>query len=213
MAQLRELYQYFTNAAGPQDVLNTPNTSEMSDADFYAGLLQNQPSYEYQGNSDRGAQFGVRQGSFLDQLQQKTPGAYTMGQDGMRFDFSKLPRTRFGSVEETVPVESYTPLVNPRGVVNDDNYGNITSRANIRRDNAWLGPLLMMAMGAGMGGLVGAAGGGSAFKTASAALRGVQSGIKGNPLSALAGLTGLGGAPSWASSLARLAASRFGGRG
>lgn len=71
----------------------------------------------------------------------------------LSMDYSKLPRTRLGGIEELIPVEDYmrSRLINPQMVVNDPNYGLVTRRENLSRPNAWVGPALMAiaSMGAG----------------------------------------------------------------
>lgn len=127
-----------------------------------------------------------------------------------RIDFSRLPRTRFGSVENTVPIGPNMRLNNPDLVYDDPNYGRITVRGNQRSRSPYLGPALMALVSMGMGPLIGAAGGAGAAstaRTAMAALRGLQGLGEGNWTGALTGAAGAFGVPSWATSLARLGMS------
>lgn len=223
MAQLRDIYRYFGGGlasygddtpfdnSGIGNDWNDPNSSFVRQTGEQLGLG---------GENERNqVHWSIKPGSFLDTVNQQYGGAANIANMNpgsaadwrLNVDYSKLPSTRFGSVDNTVSVDDNIKVVDPRYVYEDPNYGRITFKGNTRTGNEWLGPALMMAVGAGMGSLVGAAGGGSAFKTASSVLRGLQSATRGNPLSALASITGLTGAPQWASVLARLAASRFGG--
>jgi hypothetical protein len=133
-------------------------------------------------------------------------------------DFSRLPRTRFGSVENTVPVGPSMRLLNPDLVYDDPVYGRITHRGNVQSRSPWLGPALMGIVGLGAGSLVGAAGGAAAansFRQAMGLARLIQGvGQGGNPWAA-AGSAALGftGLPNWVTTPANMAINQLTRRG
>lgn len=135
----------------------------------------------------------VRSGSRLDQLnQQYGLNARVINENNQyrsEFNTDRLPTTRFGSVSNVIPVDEQTRLINPNLVYDDPVYGRITHRSNMARPNAWLGPALMAIVGAGMGSVIGGAGGSAAantFRTANTLMRGAGSLFEGgNPTSFL----------------------------
>ena len=214
MAALSDIYRYISNPGGVQNPLQTANTSEMSDADYYASLLQQTPGLQYTGSGNNGPQFGFTPGGFLDKLAQN--GNATL--DGKDLKFSGLPRTRFGDVSVTTPVTGDTRLLNPNLVYDDPNYGRITLAKNIDTgSNKFVGPGLMALAGLGMGSLAGAAGGASAaqsFNTAKSLIGALQGAMKGGYGALLGPLLGQAGVPpqlgAFLSQLARFAPRRGG---
>lgn len=168
-------------------------------------------------------QWSIRDDSFLGNLNREYAGAATLenrrpgGESSYQlgWDTSRLPRTRFGTVDMTVPVDERTQVRNQQYVYDDPVYGRITHRGNVHTgSNALVGPGLMALAGLGMGSLAGAAGGAGAanhVRSAMAALRGLQGAGQGNWASALTGAAGAFGVPTWATSLARLG-MQFGNR-
>lgn len=183
---LRDIYRYFGGGlnTGSDRPWDFANTSEMSDADFYSNILNNNSSFSY-SPSDRGPSFNIRPDSFLGRLNQQYGD--TVGFNDPRslyINYQNLPRTRFGGVDRTAPVEQGSKLINPYLVYEDPNYGRITPMGNVRTGNEWLGPTLMALVGAGMGSLAGPA---SGFRFAQSAMRGLQGAFNRNPM-ALAGM-------------------------
>ena len=150
-----------------------------------------------------------------------------MGDDskgaGKRFkvDYSKLPNggmTKFGSVQDVIPIRSQKELNNLRNkgmVYYDPNYGLITHRNN-KKDSLWdtiPGMAVQLGAGAMLGGAAGAVAGGafagaglsSSVGTAlgrfGAAVGQSNGKINAGQIGSLAG--GMLGAPSWATGLAR----------
>lgn len=193
---LRDIYKYYNNGGGANSGqgLDTPNTTEMDDQAFYGSFLQNRPDLQYLGRSDQGARFGFTPGGFLDQLSQKGQASL----EGNKLTFKDLPKTKFGDVEYTIPVEDGVKLLNPNMVYDDPVYGKITHIMNRDRGKSqMLGPGLMALVGMGMGSLVGAAGGASAasgFNTARSAIGGLQGLFNRNPGALLGMIPGLSGA-------------------
>lgn len=136
-------------------------------------------------------------------------------------DWTKLPKTRFGSAEDAYSLEDGLGkgqhLIDPRMVYDDPVYGRITHRSNLyepaRGLNKYMPMLTMAAMAAMTGGssMLGLAGAGSvAGPMLSAGISGLhnygQTGrFNWGSLAGPALGAGLGamGAPSWASGLAR----------
>lgn len=159
MTTLRDLYQYIQ--AGENVGANAVGGDAQGTGTNAPGLTWFQGSSSTEGGqSGSGYQFNpdpmFAQGvSFVE----RTPGGGAQS-GGNRFevDPSKFPRTRFGDVTRTAPVEEGTSLFNPRLVYDDPHYGRITSQANIKPDsadrfNSAFSAAALAGMMAGMGGL------------------------------------------------------------
>jgi hypothetical protein len=181
-----------------------------------------------EGTTVRNVRYIPKIGSFLNRLNHEYGGALTSGYQGEpgseaggaggmqhRLDFSKLPKTRFGSAENVMAVNDVNSdkLINPEMVYDDPVYGRITHRANMK-GNDWLGPLLMTLATAGMGGIMGA--GGAAAAAASRTGMGAVNlaraiGGGGDPLAAIAnfGMQFVPGMPTWGRPLTNMAISQL----
>lgn len=201
--QLRDIFQYLQHTAPSA---STPyrfsggagNDAWLNNSSDWAFNVRNEGG----DNAQRIEEWSIRPGSRLEALNnQYGLNAQVVRENDQwwnRMDTSRLPRTRFGSVEDVVPVDERTRLRNSGMVYDDPVYGRITHRSNLARPNAWVGPLLMAAVGAGMGSLVGAAGGAGAasnFRTGMGAVNALRGGFSGrfNPLQLAQLVSGLGG--------------------
>jgi hypothetical protein len=154
--------------------------------------------------------FIPKAGSFLSNLAAKHPGAITTLDDphggGVQhsIDWSKLPRTAFGSPENTLAINRLNKggVLNDKFVYDDPNYGSVTGGANYKSGRDWVGPALiaLLTMGAGA---IGAAGMGTAMSGARAASSAARGDWLGAGLGLLGPLGGAAGIPSWATGLAR----------
>lgn len=159
MTTLRDLYSYIYagNNVGANGVggdaqgtgTNAPGLTWFQDS---SSTENGSSGSGYQFNPDPMFQQGV---SFVE----RSPGGGAQsGGNSFSVDPSKFPRTRFGDVTRTAPVEDGTSLINPRLVYDDPNYGRITLAANLkpnagdRFNNAFSSAAMAAAM-AGMGGL------------------------------------------------------------
>lgn len=150
---------------------NTPNTTEMDDASFYASLASKSGhgNFDYLGrNNDTGSgNWAVRPGSFLEQLNQKYGGSATFdsrpggGDSGggskysLNIDYDKLPKTKFGSARDVTPYHEGMKLYNKALVYDDPNYGKITLSQNVDPGiGKYIGPGLMAIASMGMGSLM-----------------------------------------------------------
>jgi len=201
---LRDIYKYFSGHTGGQandTPWNDPRLQSAGPVDWADGAH----SAFARTTGDNGMpQWSIRDDGFLGNLNKQYAGAATMqnqgGQSGAQlgWDMAKLPKTRFGTVDQTAAVDDRTGVIDPRFVYDDPVYGKITHRGNVKSEQEWVGPALMAALSMGAGSLagLGAAGaaGGSTFKTAmgaAQALRGLGSGNKLGALGALGGMVGI----------------------
>lgn len=74
-------------------------------------------------------------------LQGIVQGVYSLGGGddpkavtNYQIDYSKLPKTKFGSLEHVALVDPHTQLINPALQYYDPNYGQITPEWNIKKD-------------------------------------------------------------------------------
>jgi len=217
MATLRDIYRYlgqgWTGGQSTDSPWNDPRLQSAGPVDWADG----EHSAFSRTTDDYGRpQWSIKDDGWLGNLNKQYGGAATLanqrpGGDSsfqMGWDFTKLPKTRFGTVEMTVPVDDNTKVRNSKYVYDDPIYGKITHRGNVSTgSNALVGPGLMALLTLGSGSLIGAAGGAGAAtqaRSAMAALRGLQGAGEGNWTGALTGAAGAFGVPSWATSLARL---------
>jgi hypothetical protein len=229
---LREIFRYTPGASARHDGKNMigvdnpyaqVNNTDSSDDDFYRTALENssfqRTASPYSSDSAQHDPWSIKKGSFLDRLNQEHGAGfglgvpYSDGKTALQGDWSKLPKTAFGTVDKVMPVEKHNMknLKNPALVYNDPVYGVITPMSNWKSTNEWLGPTLMSVVGAGMGGLMGAAGAGMSGKLGMGAVQGARSlGQGGNPLGILASLGGSAfGLPSWARTPYNMAISQL----
>ena len=134
------------------------------------------------------------------------------GSGGYHFnvDPSKFPQTRFGNITNAAPVGGHTPLIDPRYVYDDPNYGRITDARNVRPDK--FNQMAQMAlMSAALGGIgyLGAPALGTQLVNLARTFGNGGNGI-GNLISIIGSQLGL---PSWGTTLAQLAAGSLGNRG
>jgi hypothetical protein len=221
MAQLRDIYRYFSGWDGGKgnDLPFRGAYDAPADSSF---LRQTGADLGLGAENERNqVHWSIKPGSFLDSINQQYGNAINFDpnvrnndsgsdQGWLNIDYSKLPKTRFGTVDNTVAVTEGSHINDPRFVYDDPVYGRITHKGNVNTGaNAFVGPGLLAGLTMGAGSLLG----GSGLALANTAMRGGQAALKGNPLAALASLGSVLGMPSWGTMLARLAASRFGGRG
>lgn len=172
-----------------------------------------------EGTTVRNVRYLPKEGSFLARLAATHPEALSQaiqtenGQDGGRgnmahsMDFSKLPRTRFGSADQVMAVtDQMMDKLKDRNMVYDDpNYGRITHWQNYNSGNDWVKNIPMMLAGAGFGALP---------LMPAMALPGIRLaqgfGQGGSPWGQLASLVGGAmGLPSWAKPLTGMAISQL----
>jgi hypothetical protein len=133
---------------------------------------EDDPSSSFQYTRGSGSSqynpWSIRKGSFLDNTNTKFGTDFRLeggpfgageGADGkyiLNGDWSKLPKTKFGTVDQVMPVEKhyYKNLKNPKLVYNDPNYGPVTPMKNWKSNQEWLGPAVMAAASMGMGALM-----------------------------------------------------------
>lgn len=145
-------------------------------------------------------------------------GAVTYGGKGpngnqenrFTIDATKLPTTRFGGVTGTARVDSNTRLKFPNLRYSDPNYGDITPIWNVDTRDRLNDFVALAAPAAAMAG-IGAIGMPSMAGSFVNLARGLGSG-RGLNLGTVVGMLGnLAGLPSYATTLARMAASRING--
>lgn len=178
----------------------------------------------YSSDSAQWNPWSIKKGSFLENLNNQYGAGFNLGiphSDGktaLQGDWSKLPKTKFGTIDNVMPVEKHQMknLKNPKLVYNDPEYGVITPMSNWKSNNEWLGPAMMAAASMGMGGLM--AGGGALAKLGVGAVNaGKQLGTTGsfNPIGLASTAIGafVPGASSWingpAGHAARIALQQF----
>lgn len=221
-APLSDIYQYIDNQGSGAFAI-TPNDASGGEQGWGSTPLVPWTTVTSGGgdNASTSQMPGV-DSRFRDVVSVLGNGSNGEGSGGFQFrvDGSKLPRTVFGDVTGTAPVNAHSHLINPNLVIDDPNYGRITDARNVREDrlNTTVGMALPALATAGIGALAapaalaGAGLFGGAFNPASLgiglvnAARGFANGGLGGGLGGLLGAVGGGfGLPGWATSIGRVA--------
>lgn len=214
---LREIYTYL-DTPGNDAWANGPSDpgSESGMGSTGLGITRNDHSDNEGGGSGELArpEFNFDPGQLFRQgitLQQNNQNE---GSRNFHYnvDDSAFPRTQFGGVSQSAPVEWNTQLYYPGMVDDDENYGRITDGRNVD-SNSWsdyVFPAIMAAMSAGVGGLA-VAGGMPLWATQMPAL--LQAFAQGDgeiPWQRIASMVaGAAGVPGWATTLGNTAYSAY----
>lgn len=173
-APLRDIFRYAPYSGSVQhNPYRMANNSDMDDGAFY-GSMPGMDTFERFHDQAPGTEdyeysrgWRIRPDSWLAGLSSQyegfnptmsqVPGAQDK-QWQMEADWSKLPKTKFGSVADVIPVDNMKDVADPRLVYDDPVYGKITHRLNRKRDWKSMVPsIAVQSMIGGMAGMMGPA--------------------------------------------------------
>jgi hypothetical protein len=166
MAKLSDIYNYVSNDWQEQPI-DRPTYSvggeagsntdwKPSDAGIYKDWTLNE-NKEYEFNPSNEAMRELRDQGVL---QYDRRSQYQNGENSVpgtfNIQYDKLPKTAFGSVQNTAPIYSNTRLRNDKLQYEDPNYGHITHSKNVKIPTSFMDYIpaaIMAAAGAGFGAL------------------------------------------------------------